>query len=126
MLDMKVKTGAKRTDRRIEYPKLTAEAWTKENKHEVEVINISRKGLRFKSKEKYDKGINLMFDLNSTDPSVELSLSIKGKIVNEYSNNNEGEHEYGAKFMRLTHWYEMYRVHDFVYANITHRPQVDK
>jgi len=116
MLDLKLKTGIKRQDRRMEAPRLTSVIEKKDQNLDVEVVNISRLGLRFRSDEAYSKGDRLKFILDSNDENASLSISIGARIVNDYGGEAGKAHEYGAKFTRILYWYEMRSIHDFIYA----------
>jgi len=98
-------------------PHLAAVMKSKEQSFDVTIIDISRNGLRFRSKNQFDKGDKLMFELNSDDSTKDLSISIKAKLVNVYGDQPEGFYDYGVKFLRFHYWYEMNRIHDYVYTH---------
>ena len=107
---------ARRADRRLADPPVDSVIRTKDNHHDVGIINLSRRGLRFRSKNRYKAGDKLWFELRSSDANSELSLSIRGKIVNEYGGESDSLHEYGVRFFRLLYWYEMNCIHNYVYS----------
>ena len=108
---------SKRADKRVNNPPIVSVVRSGENSHNVNILNISRKGLRFRSGVEYNKGDKMTFDFSKGDADVSLSLSIRGKIVNEYgATANADTYEYGVKFFSLLHWHEMSIIHSFVYA----------
>jgi len=116
MLEIKISPMARRTDRRIVNPSLKSVVRVNDQCHDVVIVNISRRGLRFRSSEQYNKGDRLRFELNSCDKTAALSLSIRAKIKNDYESAAGNTYEYGVVFSRLLNWYEMYCIHDFVYS----------
>jgi len=106
----------KRSDKRIIEPQINSIVKDKVESHDVHILDLSRKGLRFRSGDQYKKGDKLKFDLQSIDGSSALSLSIKAKIINEYGSKEDGMFEYGVKFFRLLYWYEMNCIHNYVYS----------
>jgi len=117
MVKISFNTVARRADKRIADPKVASEAKVKKTPHNIEILNISRGGLRFKSNEEFEKNDVLWFDLRSTDAHTDLSLSIRGKVVNLYGKNETDSYEYGVKFFHILHWYEMNCIHNFVHGN---------
>jgi len=109
---------ARRSDKRASNPPIKAIIEGKDQGHDVYVLDISRKGLRFSSSDQYQIGDKLTFGFSKGDSDISLSLSIKGKVVNDYGPGTGDMYEYGVKFSSLLHWYEMNCIHDFVYAII--------
>ena len=107
---------ARRSDKRIDDPRIISVIRNKELSHDADIVNISRKGLRFRSNGQFYKGDKLRFDLKSVDSDAALSLSIKAKVINDYGKTNEHTFEYGVRFLRLQYWYEMNCIHDYVYS----------
>lgn len=106
---------ARRSDKRLSNPEITSKIKRKDTLIDVDIINISRRGLRFKSGSEFKVGEKLKFELGSIGGDSNLSLRIKAKVVNNYGNKTEGVYEYGVRFIRLLYWYEMNRIHDYVY-----------
>ena len=106
---------ARRSDKRLSNPQMTSKIKRKDGNIDVDIVNISRRGLRFKSGSGFKSGEKLKFELHSSDGGSNLSLNIKAKIVNDYGNKDDGVFEYGVRFSRLLYWYEMNCIHDFVY-----------
>jgi len=110
---------ARRADKRANNPPVSSVVKNKDSSHEVVVVNISRKGLRFRSGVQYKIGDKLNFGFSRGDEENEevfLSMNIKGKILNEYAPKDDDTFEYGVKFSSLLNWYEMNLIHEFVYA----------
>ena len=110
-IDMK----ARRADKRVDEPKIVTMINGKGISHDVDVLNIGRGGLRFRSKVQYTKGDRVVFGLKIADAESELSLRIKAKVVNVYEGASD-MHEYGVRFFRLLYMYELGRIHDYVYS----------
>jgi len=107
---------SKRADTRLSGPKLSVIVGSKEHSHEAEVVNISSHGLRFKSETLHEVGDKLWFDIKSTDEEHPLSISIKGKIVNDYINSEDNQCSYGVRFNRFRFLNEIEQLHDYVYT----------
>ena len=113
----------RRADKRLEDPHVNSTAQAKEEEIAVDIINLSRRGLRFRSTCKHSIGDKIRFCINSNDKMADLSLSIKAKVVNDYTDLTddkpagapEGVYDYGVKFYRMLFWYEMNCIHDYVY-----------
>jgi hypothetical protein len=111
-----VNNQARRADKRLADPPVSSKVqFSKERFLDVDIINLSRRGLRFRSASKRAIGDKLLFELHSTDKNASLSLSIRAKVINDYGSKAEGQHEYGVRFYRLLYWYEMNCIHDYVY-----------
>jgi len=107
---------SRRADTRLSGPKLVVVVRSKERSHDAEVANISSHGLRFKSETHYEVGDKLWFDIKSTDEKHPLTLSIKGKIVNDYVSSEDNQCSYGVKFHRFRFLNEIEQLHDYVYT----------
>jgi len=107
---------SRRADTRISGPKLKVVVRDRERNHIAEVANISSHGLRFKSGTIHELGEKLWFDLQSTDDNHPLSLSIKGKIVNDYLDSENNQCSYGVKFHRIRYLNEIEQLHNYVYS----------
>jgi len=116
MLEVKLESFARRTDRRVVNPKLESVVRISDQCLTVKIVDICRKGLRFRSKARYEKGDRLRIELKSSDSAADLSISIRAKIINEYENTTDNTYDYGVRFSRILNWYEMYRIHDFIYS----------
>ena len=112
-----VNNMARRSDKRLSNPHISSKIKRKNEYIDVNIVNISRRGLRFKSGAHYKVGEKLKFEMSSSDGVSDLSLSIRAKIVNDYGNKEEGVNEYGVRFFRLLYWYEMNCIHDYVYQS---------
>jgi len=110
------KVLVKRSDKRIIEPQINSVIRDKVNCHDVQIIDLSRKGLRFRSKDQYKSGDKLKFELQSVDDSSTLSLSIRAKVINSYGIDADDMYEYGVKFFRLLYWYEMNCIHNYIYS----------
>ena len=110
------KVLVKRSDKRIVEPSINSIIKDKVKSHDVHIIDLSRKGLRFKSEDHYNIGDKLKFELQSTDSNSSLSLSIRAKVINDYGSNADGINEYGVKFFRLLYWYEINCIHNYIYS----------
>ena len=110
------KVLVKRSDKRIIQPQINSVIKDKVDCHDVHIIDLSRKGLRFQSKDQYKKGDKLKFELQSIDDNSTLSLSIRAKVINDYGDAADGLHEYGVKFFRLLYWYEINCIHNYIYS----------
>ena len=111
------KVLVKRSDKRVIEPPINSVIKNKVDCYGVQVIDLSRKGLRFRSEAQYKVGDKLKFELRSIDDSSDLSLSIGAKLINDYGTKADGKHEYGVRFFRLLYWYEMNCIHNYVYQN---------
>jgi len=107
---------AKRADKRLNNPPVSSVIKDKDNSYHVDILNISRRGLRFRSSVQHTKGDKILFGFSKGDDELSLSMNIRGKIVNDYPSKIENAYEYGVKFSSLLHWYEMSLIHNFVYA----------
>jgi len=107
---------SRRADTRLSGPKLSVVVRDKERSHDAEVANISSHGLRFKSDTPHEVGDKLWFDLQSMDEKHPLSLSIKGKIVNDYVSSEDNQCSYGVKFHRFRYLNEIEQLHNYVYS----------
>ena len=114
-VQVNINNMARRADKRLSDPQITSKIKHKKENLDVDVINPSRRGLRFKSGTEYKVGEKLKFELSSSDEVSNLSLNIKAKVVNDYGNKVDGVYEYGVRFYRLLYWYEMNCIHDYVY-----------
>jgi len=110
------KVLVRRSDKRIIDPQISSVIKNKVDCLDACIIDLSRKGLRFKSKDQYKKGDKLKFELQSVDDSSALSLSIGAKVVNDYGASADGMYEYGVRFSRLLYWYEMNCIHNYIYS----------
>ena len=107
---------SKRADTRLSGPKVSAVLRGKTQNNAAEIVNISSHGLRFKSETIYEVGDKLWFDIESTDEEYVLSLSIKGRIVNDYVNTGDEQYSYGVRFFRFRFLNEIERLHNYVYS----------
>jgi len=110
------KVLVKRSDKRIAELQINSVVRDKAESREVRVLDLSCKGLRFRSSDQFSKGDKLKFEMQSIDDDPALSLSIRGRIINEYGSIVEGTFEYGVRFLRLRYWYEMNCIHNYVYS----------
>jgi len=110
------KVLVKRSDKRIAELQLNSVIKGRTESHGVNILDLSRKGLRFRSGDQYKKGDKLKFEMQSTDEGSSLSLTIKARIINEYGSIVDGTFEYGVKFLRLLYWYEMNCIHNYIYS----------
>jgi len=107
---------SRRADKRICFePPINAVMRTNDQVADVVLTDISCSGLRFFSKEQYKKDTKVLFEIQGSD-KVKLPDKIKAKIKNEYGNTEDGQYIYGAKFFRVSYWYERNRIHAFVYS----------
>ena len=107
---------SRRADKRICFePPINALIKAKDHIADAVLTDISCSGLRFYSKEQYTKGKKVLFEIQS-DKKVELPGKIKAKIKNEYGTTEDGKYIYGAKFFRISYWYERNRIHAYVYS----------
>ena len=107
---------ARRSDKRVDHPKLEAVVKSKGKSHKVEVLNICRVGLRFRSDKPYKKNVKLHFELRSSSVNSNLAIRIKGRIVNEYVSRVKEAHEYGVRFLPFLQWYEKNIIHNYVHS----------
>lgn len=110
------KVLVKRSDKRIVEPQINSVIRDKTECYDVQILDLSRKGLRFRATNQYKKGDKLKFELQSVDGSSTLSLSIRAKVINEYGSKTDGTNEYGVRFFRLLYWYEMNCIHNYIYS----------
>ena len=108
---------SKRADTRLTDPHLTVTVRCKKQKQDVTLLNISSHGLRFKATDAYEVGEKLWFDIRSKEEKPILSLSIKGKIINNYGSSDDNLHEYGVSFYRFRFMNEIERIHYYVYTH---------
>jgi len=108
---------SKRSYTRLSYPELKTVARSKEQSHDVELINISSHGLRFKSSARFIIDEKVWFDIQSKEENPSLSLSIKGQIINDYTNTGDTMRDYGVRFYRLRYLNEIERIHNYVHRN---------
>ena len=106
----------KRSDKRIVEPQINSVLIIKKENRDVQIIDLSRKGLRFGSEEQYKKGDKLKFALQSIDDNSELSLTIQARIINDYGSRTDGIYEYGVIFSRFRYWYEVNCIHNYIYS----------
>ncbi|MDR0325011.1 MAG: PilZ domain-containing protein [Oscillospiraceae bacterium] len=112
---------SKRIDRRVKIipshtdsaPQIRAVIRGKEQHHDVAVVDICRRGLRFYSEKEQKKGEVLNIELYISDADRSLALGIKAKILNDY-----GNHHYGVKFYRFLYLWEMSCIERFIYRKI--------
>ena len=118
MTEIMFNKESRRSDKRLNNPRVKSRIKQNERRLDADVLNICRRGLRFRSKEKFQNGDIVKIELSSEDEKVSLNLVIKGKIVNDYGKVTEDKHEYGVKFSRFLYWHEMNSIHDFVHSYI--------
>ena len=116
MIERMLGVISKRSFTRLSYPKLSTVARNKDRNQDVELINISSHGLRFKTEAHCKVGEKLWFDIQSHDEDPSLSLSIKGQIINDYTNTGDVFHDYGVQFYRLRYLNEIERIHKYVHT----------
>ena len=116
MVERMLGVVSKRAATRLSCPKLSLVVRSKDQSRDVEITSISSHGLRFKSETPYNMGDKLWFDIHSDEEEHPLSLSIKGKIVNEYVCGEENSCSYGVKFHRFRFLNEIESLHSYVYA----------
>ena len=116
MVERMLGVVSKRSATRLTCPKLSLVVKSKDGNHDVEITSISSHGLRFKSEKPYNVGDKLWFDINSDEEEHPLSLSIKGKIVNEHVSGEDNHCSYGVKFHRFRFLNETESLHSYVYA----------
>jgi hypothetical protein len=110
------KVLVKRSDKRVVEPQINSVIKNKVECHDAQILDLSRKGLRFRSKDQFKKGDNIKFEMQSLDGDPTLSLKIGAKVINVYGSNTDGMFEYGVRFFRLLYWYEMNCIHNYVYS----------
>jgi len=106
----------KRSDKRIVEPQINSVVRIKKENHDVQILDLSRKGLRFGSKVQYKRGDRLKFVLQSSDDNSDLCLTIKARVINNYGSRADGVFEYGVSFSRVRYWYEVNCIHDYIYS----------
>jgi len=115
---------SKRSNTRLSHPELSTVARNKIQNENIELLNISSHGLRFKSTALFKVGDKLWFDIKSNEEKPSLSLSIKGQIINDYTNTGDTMRDYGVQFYRLRYLNEIERIHTYVHKNKKdHLPQ---
>ena len=110
--------ASKRADTRLSAPDLIADVRGKKQKKEALLINISSHGLRFKTDTEYKIGEKLWFDIKSKEEKPKLSVSIKGKIINNYGSSEDGLNEYGVSFYRFRFMNEIEHIHYYVHTHV--------
>ena len=115
MIERMLGVVSKRANTRISYPKLEATIRHKNQSNNVELIDLSCHGLRFRSKKRYNAGDKLWFDIINIEDEPLLSVSIKGGVVNDYSNNGDVTYDYGVKFHRIRYMNEIEQIHSYVH-----------
>jgi hypothetical protein len=115
----KKKPHSKRKDRRSS--KVVFKAEVSHNMHviNVDILDISRTGLKFASEKKIQQGsrIGISFLVKDTDKAADLEvrLSLNAKVINEYGIDSKGRFVYGVKFNRIFSWYDMRRIEKLVW-----------
>jgi len=117
MIERMMGVISKRADTRLPYPELNAVVRNRERSQKIELINISSRGLRFKTDAHYYIGDKLWFDIWSNEENPLFSLSIKGYIRNDYTNTDDKVRNYGVQFFRIRYLNERERIHTYVHAN---------
>ena len=107
---------SKRSFTRLSYPELKAVARSKEQSYDIELINISSHGLRFKTSARFILDEKVWFDIQSKEEDPTLSLSIRGQIINDYTNTGDAVRDYGVRFYRLRYLNEIERIHKYVHT----------
>ena len=95
---------SKRAHKRMYDPAISATLKSREQSYDVSIIEISRSGLRFVSENLYRRGDKLRFDISDSD--LDLSITIRAKVINKYKSEKEGMFDYGVRFYRVFYWYE--------------------
>jgi len=116
MIERMLGVISKRSFTRLSYPNLSTVARNKEQNKDVELMNISSHGLRFKSEAIFKPGDKLWFDIKSNEEDPPLSLSIKGQVINDYTNTGDVMRDYGVRFYRLRYLNEIERIHKYVHT----------
>ena len=106
---------ARRSDERLYKPQIESVEGNKNDYYNVEILDISRVGLRFRSEKPYEKGGKVLLKLHGSDSEVDISVTVKGTIINAYTSGVEGAFEYGVKFNAIFQWHEMNLIHNFVH-----------
>ena len=109
--------ASKRADTRLPAPDLIANVRCKKQTKEALLLNISSHGLRFKSDTEYKLGEKLWFDIKSKEEKPTLSVSIKGKIINNYGSCEDGLSDYGVSFYRFRFMNESEHIHYYVHTH---------
>jgi hypothetical protein len=110
------KVLVKRSDKRIIEPQINSVIKDRIECHDAQILDLSRMGLRFRSKDQFKKGDNLKFEMQSINGDPALSLKIGAKVINVYESKTDGMFEYGVRFFRLLYWYEMNCIHNYVHS----------
>jgi len=79
-----------------------------EQRHDIVVFDICRRGLSFGSTEKYKKGDKLSFELHINDindGSESVVISVQAKVLNDFGKKDDGLYHYGVKFFFLSSRY---------------------
>ena len=109
---------SKRADTRLSQPDMKAVVRCKKQKQDALLLNISSYGVRFKTEAVYKTGEKLWFDITSNDEKPLLSVSIKGKIINDYGRSNDNLNDYGAKFYSFRFINERESIHHYVHTHV--------
>jgi len=115
MIERMIGVISKRANTRLSYPRLDTVVRCKEKCNSVELVNISSHGLRFYSKSRYKVGEKLWFDIKNIDEDPSLNISIKGCIINDYTNVGDTTYDYGVQFYRFRYMNEIEQVHLYVH-----------
>lgn len=109
---------SKRADRRIDFkPPKNAVIKTKTRQTDVLLTDISCSGLRFLTKDQFEKGEKVSLELLNDD-EMDFLNNLKAKIKNEYGKSEDGSNIYGVKFFRISCWYERTNIHTYIYSEI--------
>ena len=111
---------SKRAATRLSEPNLSVSIRRKKQsqRQDALLLNISSIGIRFNSAETYDIGEKLWIDIHSNEEKPQLSLSIKGKVINDYGSGDDNLHGYGVKFYRFRFMNEIERIHYYVHTHV--------
>ena len=115
MIERMLGVISKRANTRISYPKLEATIRYKEQRNNVELMNLCSHGLRFKSNKRYNVGDKLWFDITNIEDEPLFSVSVKGCVVNDYSKSGDVTYDYGFKFHRIRYMNEIEQIHSYVH-----------
>jgi len=107
---------SKRADTRLAHPELSVNVRIDETNHEVDIKNISSRGVRFSTETEFKKGDKLWLDIRSNNEKTPLSVSIKGRVVNDYGTGDDNKNNYGVHFNRLRFSDEIESIHRYVYS----------
>jgi len=117
MIERMLGVISKRSNTRLPYPDLKTIARSKEQSYDIELINISSHGLRFKTTARFVVDEKVWFDIQSKEETPSLTLSIRGQIINDYTNIGDTMRDYGVRFYRLRYLNEIERIHNYVHTN---------